>query len=50
MCLIMPPIHHMQVHQMAHQLQEMKLDTNPTTTGNGIMATQAENLDQGMYM
>ena len=43
-------MHHMQVDQMAHQLQEIKLTTSPTTTGNESMAIQAEILDQGKYV
>ena len=38
---------HMQVEQMAHQLQQMELATSPTTTGAETMAAQAEMLNQG---
>ena len=43
-------IHHMQVNQMAEQLQQMELATGRTTTGNEATVTQAKMLDQGMYV
>ena len=46
----MPPLHHTQVEQMTRQLQQMELPTSPTTTGDETMATQADMLDQGMYV
>ena len=49
-CLIMFPLHHMQVDQMTQQLQQMELATSPTTTGDETIATQTEMLDQGTYV